>query len=76
LDCYKFLSDKLGETVASYIPVKKSNIKTTCIWLNKRVKQAIEKINERWKRYRCTKSDADYESYKVSSCQVIGTGAT
>ena len=27
LECYKILSDKLSETIASYVPVKKSNIK-------------------------------------------------
>ena len=31
LDCYKFLTDKLDETIASYIPVRKSNIKKTCL---------------------------------------------
>ena len=51
------LSDKLSETIASYIPVKKSDIKKTCLWLNKKVKKAIKKRNKIWKRYRCTKSD-------------------
>ena len=71
LECYKFLSDKLSETIASYVPVKKSNIKKkTCLWLNKKVKRVIKKRNKIWKRYRCTKSDADYERYKASCNQV------
>jgi len=64
------LSDKLSETIASYIPVKKSDIKKTCLWLNRKVKKDIKKRNKIWKRYRCTKSDADYERYKASCNQV------
>ena len=64
------MSDNLSETIASYVPVKKSNIKKTCLWLNKKVKKAIKKRNKIWKRYRRTKSDADYERYKASRNQV------
>ena len=70
LECYKFLSDKLGETITSYVPVKKSNIKKTCLWLNIKVKRLLKKRNKIWKRYRCTKSHADYERYKTSRKQV------
>jgi len=40
-----------------------------CLWLNKTAKKAIKKRNKRWKRYRCTKSDADYERYNVTRNQ-------
>jgi len=43
--------------------VKKSNIKKTCLGVNKKVKKAIKKRNKIWERYRCTKSDADYKRY-------------
>jgi len=49
---------------------KKSNIKKTCLWLIEKVKKAIKNRNKIWKRYRCTKSNTDYERYKANRNQV------
>jgi len=45
LECYEYFNDKINELIGRYIPQKKRKTKQKCLWLNRRVKQAIRKRN-------------------------------